>query len=136
MSTWYPLDQYLSSDSQTRKLEKLASQHWSSYTRAVTAIIETVLGTDLCLSKEKGYKDGMNASEFNWAVKAGLTPLQAVEEGTADPPRTLRENAPVRGQLRIGLEADFIGLDAKPLERFESLAETKRTRMYRGTKSV
>ena len=111
---------------QRQKLHDLASQHWDSYRRAIAAGVKVALGTDLGLSAEKGYKHGSNAGELFWAVKAGMTPLQAIEAGTANPPETLGNGAPQSGQLRAGFDADLIGMDVNPLDRIKSLAEPDR----------
>lgn len=115
---WTPL--------QRQKLRDLASQHWSSYRSAVAAGVKVALGTDIGLSAEKGYKHGMNASELSWAVKAGMTPLQAIEAGTANAPEILGNGALRSGQLREGFDADFIGMDLNPLDGIECLAEPEK----------
>lgn len=83
----------------------------------------------------------MNGEEFALAVEAGMTPLQAIEAGTANGPDTLgpppTENplsqAPLSGQLRSGYDADFIALSENPLERMAVLAEVEKiTHVWKG----
>jgi len=56
-------------------------------------------------------------------VKAGLSPLQAIQAGTANAPEVLGARAPKSGQLKSGYEADFIALSANPLEDIKILAK-------------
>jgi imidazolonepropionase-like amidohydrolase len=56
-------------------------------------------------------------------VKAGLSPLQAIEAGTASAPEVLGARAPKSGQLQEGYDADFIALSANPLDDIKVLAK-------------
>lgn len=118
---------------QRAKFHELSAQHWDSYRRAIAAGVKIALGTDIGLSAERGFKHGMNAGELVWAVKAGMTPLQAIEAGTANGPETLGRGAPRSGQLCEGFDADFIAMDANPLERIEALTEVHHiTHVWKG----
>lgn len=53
-----------------------------------------------------------------------MTPLQAIEAGTANAPEVLgKYRAPKSGQLKEGFDADFIALSASPLDDIKVLAE-------------
>lgn len=52
-----------------------------------------------------------------------MTPLEAIEAGTAMGPETLGPQAPLSGQLKEGYDADFIALSENPIERIEALGE-------------
>ena len=69
------------------------------------------------------FNHGMNGREFGYAVKCGMTPLQAVESGTARGPETLGPQAPLSGQLKEGYDADFIAVSADPLKDIDILAK-------------
>jgi imidazolonepropionase-like amidohydrolase len=81
----------------------------------------------------------MNGNEFALAVKAGMTPLEAIEAGTANAPFTLGdpENelspAPFSGQLKEGYDADFIALSENPIDDIKILAEPEQiTHVWKG----
>ena len=99
------------------KLLSTAAAHKEAYAKAVKAGVRIALGTDLGISSLKlRYNHGMNGGEFGYAVEAGLTPLQAIEAGTANAPQTLGPRAPMAGQLKEGYDADVIALSENPLE--------------------
>ncbi|MCJ1485075.1 hypothetical protein MMC06_005248 [Schaereria dolodes] len=101
----------------------LADAHAESYAMAVKAGVRIALGTDLGISSlTRPWNHGMNGGEFGYAVKAGMTPLEAVEAGTANAPETLGMQAPLSGQLKVGYDADFIALKKNPLEDIGILA--------------
>ena len=67
----------------------------------------------------------MNGHELRHMVEAGMTPLQAIEAGTANGPLTLGRQAPKSGQLREGYVADVIAVSENPLDNIDVLAEPK-----------
>ena len=105
------------------KLMEIERANLVSYKKAIRAGVRIALGTDLsCSTQDISFQHGTNASEFGWAVEAGLTPLQAIEAGTANAAETLGRMAPKSGQLRAGFDADMIALDQNPLENIWLLA--------------
>lgn len=91
--------------------------HKKAYTLAIRKGVRIALGTDLGVSSLKTpWNHGMNGGEFRCAVNAGMTPLQAIEAGTANAPWTLGVQAPLSGQLKADYDADFIALSENPLE--------------------
>ena len=119
-----------------RKIMSLADSNAKSYVSAIKAGVRVALGTDLGLSAPGlTFTHGTNASEFVYAVEAGMTPLQAIEAGTANAPDTLGPQAPLSGQLKQDYNADFIGLSSNPLDDIKVLAETKNiTHVWKGGK--
>lgn len=106
-----------------KKVMETADAHKAAYAKAVKAGVKIALGTDLGYSiKGVDFNHGMNGREFPLAVKAGMTPLEAVEAGTASAPSTLGPQAPESGQLKEGYDADFIALSGNPIENIELLA--------------
>jgi imidazolonepropionase-like amidohydrolase len=83
-------------------------------------------GTDISLSgPELPNSWGRNGRELPLLVRAGLTPLQAIEAATARGPLTLGPQAPLSGQLVAGYAADVITLDADPLTDIDVLADPR-----------
>lgn len=83
------------------------------------------MGTDTGVSIPGGISQGRNALELGYAVKAGMTPLQAIESCCANGPLTLGPQAPLSGQLKEGYDADFIAVSKNPLEDIDVLAQVE-----------
>jgi imidazolonepropionase-like amidohydrolase len=128
-----------------RKIVQLAEANLRTYTKAIRAGVRIALGTDIGLSATTlPINHGMNGKEFIWAVEAGLTPLEAIEAGTARGPESLMTNAiahgddesddgeppltkaPKSGQLRVGFDADFIAVSDNPLLDIAVLANPEK----------
>ncbi|MCJ1313399.1 hypothetical protein MMC25_007077 [Agyrium rufum] len=60
------------------KLKKLAGAHEKSYELAIKRGVKIALGTDLDMSNDSLLGHGRNGKELFYAVKAGMTPLQAI----------------------------------------------------------
>lgn len=100
-----------------RKLLVIAERSKESYRTAVKRGVKIALGTDMLSSdRNSELSHGNNAHELLWAVEAGMTPLQAIECATANGPEVLGAMAPLSGQLKVGYDADFIGLEENPLD--------------------
>jgi imidazolonepropionase-like amidohydrolase len=102
---------------------------------AVRKKIPIALGTDTIGSSEAATTYwGGNGHELPLMVEiAGMTPLEAIEAGTANGPRTLGPQAPLSGQLRAGYAADLIAVRENPLKRITALAEPdKIVRVWKG----
>ncbi len=69
---------------------------------------------------------GKNGLEALHLVKAGMTPLQAIEAATANGPATLGPQAPLSGILAAGYDADVIALDVDPLDDISALGNADR----------
>lgn len=100
-------------------------QNKKMYAKAIRAGVKIAIGTDMALSSPLfSWQHGQNGREFELAVEAGMTPLQAIEAGTATAPETLGpKKAPKTGQLREGFDADIIGLSGDPLTDISILAK-------------
>ena len=118
------------------KMLQTAEVHKKAYAKAVKAGVRVALGTDLGISSSTyQYNHGMNGGEFGHAVNAGLTPLEAIEAGTANAPETLGPRAPMTGQLKEGYDADFIALSENPLEDIWLLGKPEKvTHVWKGGK--
>ncbi|GKT48579.1 uncharacterized protein ColSpa_08760 [Colletotrichum spaethianum] len=117
-----------------RKIEKLMQKAKDSYQLAIKRGIKIALGTDsLSSDRTKGISHGNNAMELYWAVKNGMTPLQAIEAGTANGPEVLGGMAPLSGQLREGYDADLIAVAKNPLDDIEVLVKKENiTHVWKG----
>ncbi|MEU7176133.1 amidohydrolase family protein [Micromonospora tulbaghiae] len=105
------------------KLEELEARHREAMAIAVTAGVRIALGTDLgTRASDSPLAWGRNGGEFGHLVAAGLSPLRAIEAGTATGPLTLGRRGPRSGRLTEGYDADVIALAASPLDDISVLA--------------
>jgi len=127
-------------DKPRRKMQHISDAHRVAWAKAIKSGVKNALGTDLGFSlREVDHQHGMNGREFAFAVKAGMTPLEAIEAGTASAPATLGPQAPKSGQLKEGYDADFIAVSENPIDDIKILAEPskithvwKRGVLYKG----
>lgn len=91
------------------KAQQVGSHHMTAYKLAVEAGCTIALGTDT--------GPGFNqAVELEYAVKAGMSNLEAIKAATANGPLTVKGQAPKTGQLKKGFVADMIGIWENPVE--------------------
>jgi imidazolonepropionase-like amidohydrolase len=90
------------------KLALVNAHHLDAYRRAVASGVTIALGTDT----PPGYN---MAVELEHAVDAGLTSLEAIKAATANGPLTVGSQAPLSGQVRVGYEADMLGVWDDPV---------------------
>ncbi|KUJ13923.1 uncharacterized protein LY89DRAFT_687257 [Mollisia scopiformis] len=108
-----------------KKILETAVHARHAYRLAIKNGVKIALGTDQASSTPGNYNShGANGKEIFYAVKAGMTPLQAIEACTAISPETLGPHmAPKSGQLKEGYDADMIALSENPLENIDLLSE-------------
>ncbi|KAE8442728.1 hypothetical protein EG329_002919 [Mollisiaceae sp. DMI_Dod_QoI] len=111
--------------SAAKKILETASHARHAYKLAIKHGVKIALGTDQASSDPGNFNShGANGKEIFYAVKAGMTPLQAIEACTAISPETLGVHmAPKSGQLKEGYDADMIALSESPLENISLLSE-------------
>jgi imidazolonepropionase-like amidohydrolase len=91
------------------KLKLVATNHLTAYKLAIDAGVPMALGTDT--------PPGFNmAVELEYAVKCGMTSLEAIKAATANGPLSVGPQAPKTGQLKEGYEADVIAVAENPVE--------------------
>jgi imidazolonepropionase-like amidohydrolase len=106
------------------KLRAIADRHAAALTMAHENGVTIAMGTDIaCTGADLPNSWGRNGGELALMVKAGLTPLQAIEAATANGPLTLGPQAPKAGLLEPGYRADVIILDADPVADITVLAD-------------
>jgi imidazolonepropionase-like amidohydrolase len=120
------------------KLTALADTHADMVRMAIERGVTIALGTDLGLTgMDLPGSWGTNASELGYMVALGMTPLQAIEAGTATAPRTLGPQAPRSGLLAEGYDADLITVDGDPLADISVLENPDRiTAVWVGGRQV
>ncbi|KAI1123480.1 amidohydrolase [Nemania abortiva] len=103
---------------QWEKAQLCGSNHLNAYKMAIKAGVRVALGTDTA--------PGFNmAMELDYAVKAGLSPLEAIKAATANGPLSVGAMAPKTGQLKEGYEADILGLLYNPVEDVKTLQDKR-----------
>ncbi|KAI1736450.1 amidohydrolase [Xylaria scruposa] len=101
---------------QWEKAQLCGSHHLRAYKMAIKADVPVALGTDT--------PPGFNmAMELDYAVQAGLSPLEAIKAATANGPLSVGAMAPKTGQLKAGYEADILGLLYNPVDDVKILQE-------------
>ncbi|KAJ3474524.1 hypothetical protein NLG97_g9808 [Lecanicillium saksenae] len=100
------------------KLRMVAKKIRGMYKMALEKGVTIAMGTDT----QPGHLD---ASEIAFAVRMGMTTLQAIKAATATPPLTLGRQAPKSGQLKVGYDADILGLTENPIEDIAVLNKTE-----------
>ncbi|KAK3988768.1 hypothetical protein QBC44DRAFT_328871 [Cladorrhinum sp. PSN332] len=110
------------------KLKLVASHHQTAYELAIKREVPIALGTDTA--------PGFNmAVELEYAVKCGLSNLEAIKAATANGPLTVGPQAPLTGQLKEGYEADIIAVAENPVEDVKVLQKHKNiTWVWKGGK--
>lgn len=114
------------------KAKLCGANHLNAYKLAIKNGVTLALGTDT----EPGFNQAM---ELDYAVQAGLSNLEAIKAATANGPLTVKGQAPLTGQLKVGYEADFIGILENPVEDVKVLQKKhnigwvwKGGRLYKG----
>ena len=109
-----------------KKALKMAKTHVAAYNKAVKAGVKCALGSDLFGGIGTVLSPGLNGNEVALAVSAGgMSPLQAIEAATANGPETVGPQAPKSGQIKVGYDADMLGLEENPLDDMESFRTPK-----------
>jgi imidazolonepropionase-like amidohydrolase len=106
------------------KLNEIAERHAAAISLAHARGVRIALGTDVAGSSPRTpARWGQNAQELGYLVRAGLSPLEAIESATATAPATLGPQAPLSGLLAEGYDADVLALSGDPTLDVGILAE-------------
>jgi imidazolonepropionase-like amidohydrolase len=97
----------------------LGEIHRRNFTKAVRAGVKMSFGTDAGVCPH-----GINARQFAFMVKYGMTPMQAIQSATSSAADLLRKSD-VLGSLKPGKYADIIAVSGNPLEDIRVLENVK-----------
>jgi imidazolonepropionase-like amidohydrolase len=86
-----------------------------SFKKAVSAGVKIAFGTDAGI-----YPHGWNAKQFNWMVKLGMTPMQAIQAATISAADLVGWKNKI-GSVAAGKYADIVAVEANPLDNIQSL---------------
>lgn len=98
-----------------RKNDDTTEAQRQGFARAVKAGVRLAFGTDAGV-----YPHGLNARQFKYMVRYGMTPLQAIQSATTVAAQELGWSSTV-GALSPGHWADMIALQADPLADISAL---------------
>jgi len=90
-----------------------------NFTKAVRAGVKMSFGTDAGVCPH-----GINARQFAFMVKYGMTPMQAIQSATSNA-ADLLSKSDVLGSLRPGKYADIIAVSGNPLDDVRLLENVK-----------
>ena len=113
---------------------KVERTHAAAMRLAIASGIPIATGADIMVS---GKLWGTNGLELAALVKAGMSPLRAIEAATANGPRTLGPRAPKAGLLAAGYDADIIAVASNPLDDITVLGDASQvTMVWKGGRLV
>jgi imidazolonepropionase-like amidohydrolase len=97
----------------------LGEMHRRNFTKAVRAGVKMSFGTDAGVCPH-----GINARQFAFMVKYGMTPMQALQSATSSAADLLGKSD-LLGSLKPGKYADIIAVSGNPLEDIRVLENVK-----------
>jgi imidazolonepropionase-like amidohydrolase len=97
----------------------LGEIHRQNFTKAVRAGVKMSFGTDAGVCPH-----GINARQFAFMVKYGMTPMQAIQAATSNAADLLGQSD-VLGSLKPGKYADIIAVSGNPLEDIRVLENVR-----------
>jgi imidazolonepropionase-like amidohydrolase len=97
----------------------LGEIHRQNFTKALRAGVKLSFGTDAGVCPH-----GINARQFAFMVKYGMTPLQAIQSATTSAADLIGKSG-VLGSLQPGKYADIIAVSGNPLEDIRLLENVK-----------
>jgi imidazolonepropionase-like amidohydrolase len=93
-----------------RKNRETTDAQREGFRKAVKAGVNIAFGTDSGV-----YPHGLNARQFSYMVRYGMTPLQALRSATIDAARLMGKEQDI-GSVEVGKYADLVAVDADPLD--------------------
>ncbi|HEY6817180.1 MAG TPA: amidohydrolase family protein [Croceibacterium sp.] len=96
-------EEYLRKNRETTEMQR------EGFARAVRMGVRIGFGTDAGV-----YPHGLNARQFGYMVRYGMTPLQAIRSATVEAAALLGHEAEI-GALRTGMFADMVAVAGDPL---------------------
>jgi imidazolonepropionase-like amidohydrolase len=97
------------------KEKQLVQAHFETFQKAVNAGVKMVFGTDAAI-----FPHGLNAKQFSYMIKCGMTPMQAIQSATINAADLLGWKDRI-GSVKTGKFADIIATTENPLENISAL---------------
>jgi imidazolonepropionase-like amidohydrolase len=120
--TIYVGDYYMERGSDSPEMQKnveLSRKYHDAFMRRVAEAIKA--GVKICVGSDfGGFPPELNAHEFAALVKAGMTPMQAIQAGTRVASEALRWNDRI-GTVEAGKLADLVAVPGDPLKDITEL---------------
>jgi imidazolonepropionase-like amidohydrolase len=101
------------------KAKSLSRQKEEGLAKLVKAGVKIAYGTDACVMPH-----GLNAKDFAYLVKAGMTPMQAIQSATRNA-ADLLDLSLKTGSINAGKWADIIAVSGDPLKDVSVLEQVK-----------
>ena len=102
-----------------RKNDDTTDTQRVAFRKAVKAGVKITFGTDAGV-----YPHGLNANQFPYMVKYGLTPMQAIQTATINAAQLIGWDKDL-GSIKVGKYADIIAVQGDPLANIELLKDVK-----------
>jgi imidazolonepropionase-like amidohydrolase len=97
------------------KAKNISKQKEVGIIKAIKAGVKIAYGTDAAVIPH-----GLNAKDFAYLVKAGMTPMQAIQTATVNAADLLKMGDKI-GTISVGKFADIIGVKVNPLDDITAL---------------
>jgi imidazolonepropionase-like amidohydrolase len=101
------------------KAKSLSRQKEEGLVKLVKAGVKIAYGTDACVMPH-----GLNAKDFSYLVKAGMTPMQAIQSATKNAAELLDIDKKT-GSVTPGKWADIIAVNGDPIKDITLLEQVK-----------
>jgi imidazolonepropionase-like amidohydrolase len=101
-----------------KKAEYILPLATQNLQKAIKENVKIAFGTDSGV-----YPHGENAKQFAIFVKNGMSPLDAIRTATVNSAELMKLEK--RGQIKVGYEADIIGVEDNPLTTIRTLENVK-----------
>jgi imidazolonepropionase-like amidohydrolase len=101
------------------KEKELIQAHFETFQKAVKAGVKMVFGTDAAV-----FPHGLNARQFSYMVRWGMTPMQAIQSATINAADLLGWKDRI-GSIKPGKLADIIATSENPLDDIKTLEDVK-----------
>jgi imidazolonepropionase-like amidohydrolase len=118
----YILQEYSKKDYPEKIMNKekqIAQAHFETFQKAVKAGAKMVFGTDAAV-----FPHGLNAKQFSYMIKWGMTPMQAIQSATINAADLLGWEDRI-GSIKPGKLADIIATSENPLDAITALENVK-----------
>ena len=101
------------------KEKQLVQAHFETFQKAVKGGVKMVFGTDAAV-----FPHGLNAKQFSYMIKWGMTPMQAIQSASINAADLLGWKDRI-GSIKPGKLADIIATSENPLDNIKTLEDVK-----------